>query len=184
MKKLCLINRNQKKNKPKTKKTMSATETPPNPPVKVRKSLEENVISLRCELRVLYESLKNKNEQLLVLEKELFDREARIKLFEEQFKKLADNPALGGEIVKKFSEIKVNHNMEEVHIKHQKEIAERDLIIKELNQKIMRLSENVTAIQRESNKKNERISELQNQIDRFRHVVCIDRHEKVLFCSN
>lgn len=55
----------------------------------------------------------------------------------------------------------------------ERELRERDIIIKELNQKIIRLSDNLTYVQRQSLEKDDKIIDLQNEIDKFRQVVCI-----------
>ncbi|XP_037902443.1 cGMP-dependent protein kinase, isozyme 2 forms cD4/T1/T3A/T3B isoform X5 [Hermetia illucens] len=53
----------------------------------------------------------------------------------------------------------------------ERELRERDIIIKELNQKIIRLSDNLTYVQRQSLEKDDKIIDLQNEIDKFRQVV-------------
>lgn len=61
----------------------------------------------------------------------------------------------------------------EIIIKLQKDMRDRDHTIKELSQKIIRLSDNLIFVQKESMAKEDRIESLQNENDRFKQVVRI-----------
>lgn len=164
-------------------------------PQKEKKSHEDIIMSLRRELKYLYESLKDKNDQLLILEKEVRDRDISIRFLTGEFKKLKDqfnkNDLACGDDHKnnitssgpnkissnnnsldKSSTIDVIHcTNDDLLIRLQRDIKERDVIIKDLNQKIMRISKNMSIIQKESNSKTDEIKKLYNEIDKFRQVV-------------
>lgn len=59
-------------------------------------------------------------------------------------------------------------------VKLQKDMRDRDHTIKELSQKIIRLSDNLIFVQKESMAKEDRIESLQNENDRFKQVVRIE----------
>lgn len=141
---------------------------------KSRISLEQNVISLRQELQILYDSLKNKNAQLMTLEKDITERDVFIKNLKEECKKLRNSSQCSNNnetltdtcknCLKKIS-------YESIQSKFQKQVEDRDNSIQELNKKIIRLSENLIFVQKESLSKNDKIDELTRQIDKFRQVV-------------
>lgn len=58
--------------------------------IKDRKSPEDTIFSLRCELRTLYDSLSDKNEQLLLAERDIRDRDISIRFLKSEFKKLLE----------------------------------------------------------------------------------------------
>lgn len=148
---------------------------------KERKSVEDTVTSLRQELQVLYESLKDKNEELLCLEKEVRDRDVSVKYLKSEFKKLKDSasPACATchkSVLKprdKSEEQKVSDESQpdDIIVKLQKDLRDREGLIKELNKKIIRLSDNLIFVQKESLSKDDRIDELQREVDKFRQVV-------------
>lgn len=144
---------------------------------KERKSVEDTVTSLRKELQVLYESLKDKNEQLLCLEKDVRDRDISIKYLKNEFKKLKDSVAPSCATCHKVV-IKNDQNGEKVQpdeivTKLQKDLKDREGLIKELNAKIIRLSDNLIFVQKESLSKDDRIDDMQREIDKFRQVVIL-----------
>lgn len=166
--------------------------------IKDRKSPEETIFSLRCELRSLYDSLSDKNEQLLLAERDIRDRDISIRFMKSEFKKLLEvqkkdaamikslkqqipNPSSSPPVVNNgtSSSAKRNsHEMVEEHLrgkdateKLQAEVRERDYVIMELNQKVIKLSEEVSNLQEELNMKSDRVISLQNEIDKFRQVV-------------
>lgn len=147
---------------------------------KERKSIEETVTALRKELQVLYESLADKNEQLLCLEKDVRDRDISIKYLKNEYKKLKDSvaptcPTCHKKVLKandqngKVEESKAQPD--EILCKMQKDLKDREGLIKELNKKILRLSDNLIFVQKESLAKDDRIDDMQREIDKFRQVV-------------
>lgn len=144
---------------------------------KERKSLEDTVVSLRRELRNLYDSLKDKNDQLAVLEKDVRDRDISIRFLTSEFKKFKEmNKPTANDLlpIKKLDKTCSDDIVgDDLVMKLQKEIKERDFVIKELNHKIIRLSENMSSCQEESNGKDEILRDLQNELDKFRQVVRI-----------
>jgi len=177
-------------NKPKAssfngKQSASAVMTNKDKP-KERKSVEDTVTSLRQELHVLYESLKDKNEQLLCLEKDVRDRDITIKYLKCEYKKLNDSAStkpgsscskcgkkvLSGEPNGSESgKDKCDGQPDEILCKMQKDLKDREHLIKELNKKIIRLSDNMIFVQKESLSKDDRIEEMQNEVDKYRQVV-------------
>lgn len=145
-----------------------------------RKNIEDTVTSLRQELQILYESLKAKNEGLICLEKDLRNRDVNISYLKEEYKRLKDATICKTcpncmKIVKEISDenlIPIETRDSSLN-KLQKELNDRDILIKELNRKIVRLSDNLIFVQKESLSKNERIEELNQQLDKFREVVII-----------
>lgn len=146
------------------------------------RSIEDTVLSLRRELREVYETLREKNEQLVQLEKDVRDRDISIRYLKNEFKKLKDyyqstksdlnippNFNLNGN-----SKEESGSSLEDLLQKVQKECKEKDLQIRELNQKVIRLSNNLIYVQKESLSKDDRIDEFQNEIDKFRQVVSIN----------
>jgi chromosome segregation ATPase len=150
-----------------------------------RKSIEETVISLRKELHVLYESLKDKNEQLLCLEKDVKDRDCSIKFMKNEFIKLKESlsTAVCSNCLKKLHQQQSQQNQDQNNktdnsssdqnnmTQLQNDLKERDDVIKELNKKIIRLSDNLIFVQKESLAKDDRIEDLHREIDKFRQVV-------------
>lgn len=144
---------------------------------KARKSVEDVVTSLRKELQVLYESLKDKNEQLMCLEDDVRDRDVSIRYLKSEYKKLKEAlaPTCGTchKKVLKADDIVVSKEPQpdDIIIKLQKDLKDREVLIKELNKKIIRLSDNLIFVQKESLAKDDRIDEMQRGIDKFQQVV-------------
>lgn len=151
---------------------------------KERKPMEEKVVLLRRELQMLYESLREKNEQLLYFEENLISRDVQIKNLKQESKEFNDsnkpicstchkkcliaNDQNGrSETVKAQSETRSPDALLKLH----KDLKDREVLIKELNRKIIRLSDNLIFVQKESLAKDDRIDELQRQMDKFRQVV-------------
>ncbi|XP_059618801.1 cGMP-dependent protein kinase, isozyme 2 forms cD4/T1/T3A/T3B isoform X3 [Phlebotomus argentipes] len=136
-----------------------------------RRSLEDTILSLRCELRVLYENLRDKNDQLVLLE-----RDVRVlKCENDQLRHLRERKLQSSDtirhnctncVVKSSSDA-----AEDVIGRLQAEIAERDREIVELNASVMRLTRQLSQCQDGVTSKQEEITELQNEIDKFRQVV-------------
>lgn len=151
---------------------------------KERKSVEDTVTSLRQELSGLYDSLKDKNEELLCLEKDVRDRDMSIKYLKNEFKKLKNSlapncPTCNKKILRpsdqngNSSEHKTSSEAQpdEILTKFQKDLKDRECLIKELNKKIIRLSDNLIFVQKESLAKDDRLDEMQREVDKFRQVV-------------
>ena len=143
-----------------------------------RKNIEDTVTALRQELQILYESLKTKNEGLICLEKDLRNRDISISYLKEEYKRLKDTITCKTcpscmKVVKEMSDensIPVVTQDSTLN-KLQKELKDRDNLIKELNRKIVRLSDNLIFVQKESLSKDDRIEEMSHQLDKFREVV-------------
>ncbi|CRK99933.1 CLUMA_CG013232, isoform B [Clunio marinus] len=138
-----------------------------------RKSIEDTVTSLRKELQILYECLKDKNEQLLCYEKDIRDRDISIKYLKNEFKKLKDSKvstSQKGDINAEESDEK-DTQPDEILINLRRDLKDRESLIKELNKKIIRLSDNLIFLQKENLKKDDRNHEMQREIDKFRQVV-------------
>lgn len=148
---------------------------------KDHKSPEDIKISLRNELQLLYESLKDKNQELISLEKDIKDRDMTIKYLRAEYRKLkastCSEPSLDEctNCLKKIKPTEVNsvqeEQPEELLLKLQRELKDRESTIKEMNRKIVRLSDNLIFVQKESLSKDDTIEELKLQVDKFRHVV-------------
>lgn len=149
-------------------------------PVKHRKSLEDTIQSLRIELRSLYDSLKDKNDQLSLLEKELRDRDMSLCYLNNELKRLkTDDLGSSGDTVKPSKVIENNGftvdtalPTESNNILHlQSQLRDRDRQIKDLNEKILRQSNDLAYVQKLSIAKDEKVFHLQNELDKFRLVV-------------
>lgn len=157
---------------------------------KERKSVEDTITSLRKELQVLYECLKDKNEQLLCFEKDVRDRDISIQYLKNEYKKLKDSIAPTCSTCHKIV-LKPDQNgkrqeqstqkdaqPDDILIKMQKDLKDREGLIKELNKKIIRLSDNLVYVQKESLAKDDRMEEMQRENDKFRQVVINKMHDQ------
>lgn len=154
---------------------MSEVSVPPLPP-KEKKGLEETVSNLRRELRSLYESLAEKNDQLSLLERDVRDRDSSVKFLRSEFHKLREQHSTNHHQKISSSEIdgdkkKNAENGNTTVANLQKRLTEHEQLVKELTEKIIRLSHDLTYVQRKSFAKDDRIVELQNEIDKFRQIV-------------
>lgn len=136
-----------------------------------KKSLEQNVISLRQELQFLYESLKNKNEQLMNLEKDIYERDFTIKCLRNDCGTSKDITQPVGSAPQTCSTCLKKINPDVIKSSLLKELKDRDTLIQDLNQKVIRLSDNLIFVQKESLSKNDKIDDLMHEIDKFRQVV-------------
>lgn len=146
------------------------------------KTLDETILNLRCELRTLYESLTEKNNHLMVLERDVRERDASIKFLRNEFHKLREQQCLDKKPdASKSNKDDANSDQSDGIVGEQqkpesiselkKALADRNAVIKELSEKIIRLSHDLTYVQRKSFAKDDKITELQNEIDKFRQVV-------------
>ncbi|ETN59764.1 cGMP-dependent protein kinase [Anopheles darlingi] len=164
---------------------------------KYDRSIEDTVVALRRELRTVYETLREQNEKLVDLEKDVRDRDISIRYLKNEYRKLKEyyqcsksdlsvppNFALngaggggggGGGVANKENMMLREHlgsaSVEDLLQKLQKELKEKEAMVRELNQKVIRLSNNLIYVQKESLSKDDRLDELQNEIDKFRQVV-------------
>uniref|UniRef100_A0A182JMX8 cAMP-dependent protein kinase type II-alpha regulatory subunit n=1 Tax=Anopheles atroparvus TaxID=41427 RepID=A0A182JMX8_ANOAO len=154
---------------------------------KYDRTIEDTVVALRRELRTVYETLREQNEKLVDLEKDVRDRDISIRYLKNEYRKLKEyyqsnksdlsvppNFALNGAGNKENKVLQGEHggsNVDDLLQKLQKELKEKDQLVRELNQKVIRLSNNLIFVQKESLSKDDRLDELQNEIDKFRQVV-------------
>lgn len=136
-----------------------------------KKPVDEVIRTLRCELRDLYESLTEKNDQMLLLERDIRDRDASIKFLRSEFQKLREQNSRQHHNQLDSDGVIENGNGEHNGEKLQAKLVRHDALIKELSEKCIRLSHDLTYVQRQSFAKDDRIRELQNEIDKFRQVV-------------
>lgn len=160
---------------------------------------DATVLSLREELQLLYKSLQHKNDELIALERIILERDTTINGLTKECQRVKSggggiqtmkrNSGGGGggmtAMPKSFSS-----NIESDRMAKQSEIAsersdsslipktsdvqlirEQNETIKELNEKVLRLSRNLNLVQRNLESKDERIIELQTEIDKFRQIV-------------
>lgn len=166
---------------------------------------DATMLSLREELQLLYKSLQHKNEELIVLERIILERDTTINGLNKECQRLSGGGSGGGDVgvaISKAKRISVSStgstaskssfssNIESDRMAKQSEIAtersdasaiaktsdielirEQNETIKELNEKVLRLTRNLNLIQRNSQAKDDRIVELQTEIDKFRQIV-------------
>lgn len=138
------------------------------------KTLDETILNLRCELRTLYESLSEKNNHLMLLERDVRERDSSIKFLRNEFHKLREQQCLDKRVDSPNDDEQSNEIVSEkpeTISELNKALNDRDSLIKELSEKIIRLSHDLTYVQRKSFAKDDKIIELQNEIDKFRQVV-------------
>lgn len=146
----------------------------------------DTILSLRTELRILYESLQHKNEELILLENSIVDRDGDIEELRSELQRHKSKAYHRDELEHRLSTVSVlsvdaiepslTANIIDCgELKPDSdlmvEIRKRDEVIEELNARIIRLSRDLSYIQRNSLGKDDRIVELQNEIDKFRQVV-------------
>lgn len=157
---------------------------------------DATVLSLREELQLLYKSLQHKNDELIALERIILERDTTINGLTKECQRMMSggggsqtvrrsSKGGGGNTPKSFSS-----NIESDRMAKQSEIAsersdsslvprtsdvelirEQNETIKELNEKVLRLSRNLNIVQRNMQGREERIVELQTEIDKFRQIV-------------
>lgn len=149
---------------------------------------EATIISLREELQLLYRSLQTKNEELISLERTILDRDHTISGLAEENRRLSSvlrakrstsNPKtfstqIESDRMAKQSEIASERSDSTSSIGKLSDIElirEQNDTIKELNEKVIRLSRNLNYVQRTLHTREERISELLVEIDKFRQIV-------------
>uniref|UniRef100_A0A182P699 cAMP-dependent protein kinase type II-alpha regulatory subunit n=1 Tax=Anopheles epiroticus TaxID=199890 RepID=A0A182P699_9DIPT len=145
---------------------------------KYDRSIEDTVVALRRELRTVYETLREQNEKLVDLEKDVRDRDISIRYLKNEYRKLKEYYQSNKSDLSVPPNFSLNGNKEngasnvdDLLQKLQLELKEKDQMVRELNQKVIRLSNNLIFVQKESLSKDDRLDELQNEIDKFRQVV-------------
>lgn len=165
---------------------------------------DATMLSLREELQLLYKSLQHKNEELIVLERIILERDTTINGLNKECQRLSSGGGGGDGGVTVSQKVKRNSgassantasklfslNIESDRMAKQSEIAtersdasstvktsdvelirEQNETIKELNEKVLRLTRNLNLIQRNLQSREDRIVELQTEIDKFRQIV-------------
>lgn len=125
---------------------------------KHRNSMEDTVSFLRREVNSLYQLLKDKNEQLMEFEKVLRDKEFTITMLQSDLKILKNSKKNGSSQALAYDRQTSTNSSD-------------DSVKRHLNCKILRLSEELTAVQKDSMEKDYLIIDLKNEIDKFRQVV-------------
>lgn len=160
---------------------------------------DATALYLREEMQLLYKSLQHKNEELIGLERIILERDTSINGLTKECQRLASRGLSGTSVadsVKRSSSSSTttksfSSNIERDRLAKQNEIAsersdssitvktssdaelirEQNETIKELNEKVIRLTRNMNYVQRDAQSKDERITELQNEIDKFKAIV-------------
>lgn len=149
---------------------------------------EATILSLREELQLLYRSLQTKNEELISLERTILDRDHTISGLAEENRRLSStirtkrstsNPKtfsahIETDRMAKQSEIANERSDSSSSLGKLSDIElmrEQNETIKELNEKVIRLSRNLNYVQRTLHAREDRISELLIEIDKFRQIV-------------
>lgn len=168
---------------------MSETNEEPKT-AKDKKGQEETIVTLRCELRGLYESLAEKNDQLLLLERDVRERDGSIKFLRSEFYKMREEQSTnhknklsednvvdsttneeGMECWPQKNNVVSNGDGAKLLGELQRKNKELNMLVTELSAKCIRLTHDLTYVQRKSFAKDDKIRELQNEIDKFRQVV-------------
>lgn len=192
---------NRTKNPSASSKTGVATATAPAAPVRHQRHSTKRddaaMLSLREELQSLYKTLQHKNDELIALERIILERDTTINGLTKDRQRLVSgggatvaakrNSGSGSApVAKSFTS-----NIERDRMAKQNEIAsersdssfipkttsdaelirEQNETIKELNEKVLRLSRNLNLVQRNLQEREERVVELQTEIDKFRQIV-------------
>lgn len=161
----------------------ATTKTTPSP--------DAIVTGLRCELRHLYESLTEKNELLLQRERDIRDRDASVRFLRTEFERMRakqqkqDNTHVNqnrpqereidekkpvGNATELATDVAaVAHGLDAIELRDK--IAERDASVQELSAKCLRLTHDLAYVQRSSLAKDERIREMQTEMDKFRQIL-------------
>lgn len=131
------------------------------------KSTNTNNLSLREELQTLYKSLQTKNNDLIEMEKKILERD----------KTINDLRKVNANKEKPFSsKIEIERTVKKNENRGERSDSslsrnEHSETVKELNEKIIRQSCHLSYLQRSLESKENQITELQNEIDKFRHIV-------------
>lgn len=139
------------------------------------------VTGLRCELRHLYESLAEKNELLLQRERDIRDRDASVRFLRTEFERMRvrqqDNtnvnqkPPTPTDCDRNAATTAAAPPADLDAGQLRDRLAERDATVKELSAKCLRLSHDLAYVQRSSLAKDERMREMQTEMDKFRQIL-------------
>lgn len=158
---------------------------------------DATVLSLREELQLLYKTLQHKNDELIALERIILERDTTINGLNKRLLSGDGVSVVGGvrgcQIVKRNSGAapkSFSSKIESDRLAKQSEtasersdaslikkfsdvelICEQNETIEELNEKVLRLSRNLNVIQRTLEAREERIIEMQAEVDKFRQIV-------------
>lgn len=162
---------------------------------------DATILSLREELQLLYKSLQHKNDELIALERIILERDTTINGLTKERQRVKSNSGANPMAKRNSSSSGSGHstnppksfssNIEHDRMAKQSEIAsersdssftpkttsdaelirEQNETIKDLNEKVLRLSRNLNLVQRNLQERDERIVELQTEIDKFRQIV-------------
>lgn len=151
---------------------------------------DATVLSLREELQLLYKSLQHKNDELIALERIILERDTTINGLNKECQRLGSGGVGAARRNSANAPKSFSSNIETDRMAKQSEIAsersdasstvktsdvelirEQNETIKELNEKILRLSRNLNIVQKNLEAREDRIFELQMEIDKFRQVV-------------
>lgn len=178
------MNRNKSMNAPKT--IVKQTQ-------KHSKRDDASALYLREELQLLYKSLQHKNDELIALERTILERDTAINGLTKECQRLStrSHGSVTGDTRRSSATKSFSTNIERDRLAKRNEIAsersdssqliktttdvelirEQNEMIKELNEKVIRLTRHINFVQRDSQQKDEQITELQNEIDKFKAIV-------------
>lgn len=130
------------------------------------KTLCSNSLSLREELQILYKSLQTKNNELIELERNILERDKIISDLRKVNANKEKSFSLNIEKERYVKKIDRGERSDSLLTRN-----EQTETIKELSEKVIRQSSNLSYLQRSLESKEKQIVELQNEIDKFRHIV-------------
>lgn len=126
-------------------------------------------LSVREELQTLYKSLQTKNNELIEMENKIMERDKTItdlrKVNEAKEKPFSSK--IETERTSKKNVIRSDRSDSSPSVAQTEHLE----AIEELNEKIIRQSCHLSYLQRSLEAKEQQITELQNEIDKFRHIV-------------
>lgn len=132
------------------------------------KPTNSNSLSLREELQTLYKSLQTKNNELIEMENKIMERDKTItdlrkvnKARDKSFSSKIETERTSKNVIRSERSDSSPSAAQTEHLE----------AIKELNDKIIRQSCHLSYLQRSLEAKEQQINELQNEIDKFRHIV-------------
>lgn len=125
-------------------------------------------LTLREELQTLYKSLQTKNNELIEMEKKILERDKTINDLRKVNATNKEKPFSTKIEIERSDKKHENRGERSDSSLSRNEHSET---IKELNEKIIRQSCHLSYLQRSLESKENQITELQNEIDKFRHIV-------------
>lgn len=145
------------------------------------------VNGLRVELRNLYESLAEKNDLLLLRERDVRELDSSVQFLRNEYDRMR-NRVLHNSVIKDATTTTTSphanqqsaaandaattcHSDDDEVLGLLQKLTERDVLIEELSAKCLRLTHDLAYVQRNSIAKDERIRELQTEMDKFRQII-------------